>query len=32
MRVREHPLSERVHTLIAKNTLSKQKKKIIKTF
>ena len=30
LRVREHPLSEKVHPLIAKSTLSKQKKKVIK--
>ena len=30
LRVRKHPLSEKVHPLIAKSTLSKQKKKVIK--
>ena len=30
LRVREHPLSEKVHPLIAKSTLSKQKKMVIK--
>ena len=30
LRVREHHLSEKVHPLIAKSTLSKQKKKVIK--
>ena len=30
LRVREHPLSEKVHPLIAKSTLSKEKKKITK--
>ena len=30
LRVREHPLSENVHPLIAKSNLSKQKKKVIK--
>ena len=30
LRVREHPLSEQVHPLLAKSTLSKQKKKITK--
>ena len=30
LRVREHPLSEKVHPLIAKSTLSKQKKNVTK--